>query len=273
MRFGVDAAQHQLTWDELVERARWAEQVGFEGLWLFDHFKALYGDPSGPCLEAWTLLAALAAKTERIRLGTLVTGMTHRLPSILAIQALTVDHVSGGRVELAVGAAWNESEHRELGIPFPPTSERIDRFEEGVQILRLLLTEDEVTFGGEHYTLDKATVRPRPLQLPHPPLWIGGSGRRRMLPLAGRHADVWHGWADSAEELREMNEIIDRAAEQAGRDPADIARSTNLSLSQPIDDIRREFDGYREGRISYLILSWPSEGASRVEEVYSALSA
>ena len=124
MRFGLDVSQHQLTWDEILSRARFAEAAGFDGVWVFDHFKPLYADPKGPCFEAWTLLAALAAATERIRLGALVTGVTYRHPSILTAEAVTVDHVSGGRLELAIGAAWFEQEHRELGVEFPADGER-----------------------------------------------------------------------------------------------------------------------------------------------------
>ena len=148
MRFGLDISQHQLTWDEIVARARLAEDAGIDGVWVFDHFKALYADPKGPSLEGWTLLAGLARETSRVRLGTLVTGMTYRHPAVLAAEVVTVDHLSGGRVECAIGAAWNEPEHRELGIPFPPTAERMDRLEEGIQILRSLFTEEDVTFEG-----------------------------------------------------------------------------------------------------------------------------
>src|SRR6266705_2501725 len=126
MRFDLDVAQHQLEWPELLSRIRYAEDTGFEGAWVFDHFKPLYGDPTGPCLEAWTLIAALAASTERIRLGALVTGVTYRHPSILATEAITVDHVSNGRLEMSLGAAWMEAEHRELGVPFPPRKERFE---------------------------------------------------------------------------------------------------------------------------------------------------
>src|SRR3989304_8286044 len=127
MRLGLDFAQHHLSWEEILARVRYAEETGFDGAWVFDHFQSLYGDPGGPCLEGWTLLAALAAATERIRLGTLVTGMTHRHPSVLATEAVTVDHVSNGRVECAVGAAWNRDEHRELGVAFPGVRERGER--------------------------------------------------------------------------------------------------------------------------------------------------
>jgi F420-dependent oxidoreductase-like protein len=266
MRFGLDVAQHQLTWDQILERVRFAEDAGFDGAWVFDHFTALYADPDGPCLEGWTLLAALAASTSSIRLGTLVTGMTHRHPSVLAAEVVTVDHVSGGRVECAVGAAWNVEEHTELGIPFPPIGERMDRLEEGVQVLALLMSGERVSFEGEHYRLDEALLRPAPVQQPHPPVWIGGSGRRRLLPIAGRHADVWHGWSDTPEELSEMNAIVDRAAEQAGRDPAAILRASSLSISEPWDQVKRSFEWMRDGGIGYLVVEWPSEGASRIGE-------
>src|SRR5918911_461064 len=130
MRLGLDISQHQLTWNEISDRASLAEVAGFDGVWVFDHFKPLYGSPKGPCLEGWTLLAALAAATQRLRLGVLVTGITYRHPSILAAEAVTVDHVSNGRLELGLGAAWYEGEHRQLGLPFPPAPDRIDRLEE-----------------------------------------------------------------------------------------------------------------------------------------------
>lgn len=266
MRFGLDVAQHQLTWNEILERVRLAEQVGFEGAWVFDHFSALYADPDGPCLEGWTLLGALAAATSTIRLGTLVTGMTHRLPSILATEVVTVDHISGGRVECAVGAAWNVDEHTELGIRFPSAGERMDRLEEGIQVLKALMSSERVSFAGAHYRLQDALLRPKPVQQPHPPIWVGGTGRKRLLPIAGRHADVWHGWADSPGELAEMNSIVDRSAEGVGRDPASILRASNLSISEPWDEVTRAFEWMRDGGIAYLVVEWPTEGRARLDE-------
>ena len=265
MRLGLQTDQHRLEWPELLEHARFAEEAGFDGVWIFDHFKPLYGQGPGPCLEAWTLLAALAAATTRIRLGTLVTGVTYRHPSVLAAEAVTVDHVSGGRLELAVGAAWFEEEHAELGIPFPPAGERIDRLEECLEVLRLLLTTDGARFSGRHYQLRGATYRPRPLQTPWPPLWVGGSGERRMLPLVGRFADVWHCFSPPDDYARKW-EIVAEHAEKAGRDPGAILRSTNLSLSEPWDDVRRTADAHRSNGVGYLVCSWPSEGRGRLEE-------
>jgi F420-dependent oxidoreductase-like protein len=265
MRLGLDVSQHQLDWPELLRRVRFGEVAGFDGAWVFDHFKALYGDPTGPCMEGWTLLAALAASTERIRLGTLVTGVTYRHPSVLAAEAVTVDQVSGGRLELAMGAAWFEGEHRELGIPFPPMRERAERLEEAVQVIRLLMTEDRASFEGRHYRLEGATYRPRPAQQPHPPIWIGASGEQLTIPIAGRQADVWHCFG-SVEALERKAAVLDRAARDAGRDPASIERATDLSISEPWDEVRERADRLREIGFSYLVVSWPSEGWDRFEE-------
>ena len=263
MRFGLDVSQHQLTWPELADRVRFAEESGFDGAWVFDHFSALYGDPSGPCLEGWTLLAALAAETSSIRLGALVTGVTHRHPSVLTTEAVTVDHVSGGRVEFGIGAAWNENEHRSLGIPFPATKERMQRLEEAIQVYRLLTTGEEVSFEGRYYTLDRARYRPRPLQQPHPPVWVGANGRQLGLPLAGRTADAWHAWSRDYEAKWD---IVRAAAEKAGRDPARILQSSSLSISESWTQVKDVYARLAKAGVDYLIVGWPSEGKARLDE-------
>jgi F420-dependent oxidoreductase-like protein len=264
-QFGIDTAQHQLSWTELLERVRFAEEAGFDGIWLFDHFKALYGDPGGPCLEAWTLLAALGAATTRIRLGPMVTGMTYRHPSMLAMEAITVDQISGGRVELAVGAAWFEQEHRELGFDYPGTKTRAERLEEGVQVMRLLMTEDDVSFHGKHFQLNHATYRPRPVQQPHPPVWIGADGERLMLPIVARRADVWHSSA-SFDVYHRKSQLLDRLASEAGRDPASIRRAASVSLDDKDAEVKRNIDRLLEIGVSYIYLGWPSAGQARIEE-------
>ena len=264
MRIGVDVSQHQLTWPELRSRVAFVEDAGFDGAWVFDHFTPLYGERGGPCMEGWTLLAALAACTTRIRLGALVTGVTYRHPSLLAAEAVTVDHVSDGRLELGIGAAWFAQEHEELGFDFPPTGERIDRLEEAIAVAKALFTTDGADFDGRHYRLRTASYNPKPVQRPHPPIWVGANGERRMLPLAGRHADVWHG-SGSAADLARKSAVVDRAAEEAGRDPAVITRATNLSISEPWDEVRRRADDVREAGISYLVVSWPADRA-RMDE-------
>ncbi|MFN2606658.1 MAG: TIGR03560 family F420-dependent LLM class oxidoreductase [Acidimicrobiales bacterium] len=270
MRIGLDVSQHRLTWDEILARVRLAEDAGFDGAWVFDHFKPLYGRGPGPCLEAYTLLAALAAATSRIRLGALVTGMTYRHPSVLAAEAVTVDHVSGGRLELAVGAGWFEDEHAELGIPFPPTAERIDRLEEAIAVLDALCTTDGATVSGRHYSLDGATYLPRPVQRPRPPLWIGAGGTKRTIPLAARHADVWHSFG-SVDTLQAKAAVLDDHARRAGRDPAAITRATNLSLSEPWDEVRTTALALADAGFTYLVASWPGEGRSRVGEFVDRL--
>jgi len=261
----METDQHRVEWPELVERVRFAEEVGFEGAWIFDHFTPLYGEGPGPCLEGWTLLAGLAASTERIRLGTLVTGATYRHPSLMAAEALTVDHISGGRLELGIGTGWYETEHRQLGFAFPPAGARVDRLEETLEVLHLLMTADGASFEGRYARLDGATLHPRPLQRPHPPIWIGAKGEQRMLPLVGRVADAWHSHASGAERQRKWA-IVAAAAEASGRDPASILQATNLSLSEPWDQVRATAEAHHRAGVGYLICSWPSEGRARMEE-------
>jgi alkanesulfonate monooxygenase SsuD/methylene tetrahydromethanopterin reductase-like flavin-dependent oxidoreductase (luciferase family) len=210
-------------------------------------------------------MAALAQATETIRLGTLVTGMTYRHPSVLAAQAVTVDHISGGRVELAVGAAWNDDEHEELGIPFPPMKERAERLEEGVQVMRLLMTEDAVTFEGRHHSLDDATYHPRPIQTPYPPIWIGAEGEKIMLPVVARQADAWHS-SGTLDELTRRNRLLDAMAEEAGRDPKSILRAADLSISEPWAEVMATAEGLQEAGFEYLVVGWPTEGWDRTKE-------
>ncbi len=265
LRIDVDISQHQQTWDELQDRVGFAEEAGFGAAWVFDHFKVLYGPPEGPCFEAWTLLAGLAAVTTRIRLGALVTGVTYRHPSVLAAEAVTVDHISNGRLELGIGAAWHGQEHDELGIDFPSAGGRLSRLAEAVDVITALMTESGTTYEGRHYRLNNATYRPFPVQRPYPPLWIGGGGERKLLPLAARKADVWHGFG-SVPELARKSRLLDRLAQEKGRDPASIRRSTSLSLSEPWDEVRRDVQAKHDAGFEILVASWPSEGRPRIEE-------
>ena len=173
MRFGLDVAQQRMPWDEVVSRVQLAEELGFDGAWGFDHFQPMYGEGPGETFEGMTTLAAWSGITERVRLGLLVAGVTYRHPSVFAAEAITIDHASNGRLELTYGAAWFDKEHQELGIPFPVLKDRVDAFEEAVQIVRGLLTTDHFTFEGRHFQVHDATLFPRPVQQPHPPIWIG----------------------------------------------------------------------------------------------------
>jgi F420-dependent oxidoreductase-like protein len=265
MRFGLDIAQQRMEWDDLLGRVRLAEDLGFDGAWGFDHFVPMYGDGPGNCFEGMTTLAALASATSRIRLGLLVTGVTYRHPSVLAAQAVTVDHASHGRLELALGAAWHGAEHHQLGIDFPPLGERFDRLEDCLEILTRLFTGDVVDYRGRVYSLAGAQLRPTPVQQPRPPLWIGGSGRRRTLPLVAAFADVWHCY-ESPQAYRELSAVVDELARARGRDPATITRASSLSLSEPWREVRANAEAMRAAGVGYLVCGWPGEGAARVEE-------
>src|SRR3954452_19868738 len=187
MRFGLDIAQQRVTWDELVSRVQFAEELGFDGAWGFDHFQPMYGEGVGETFEGMTTLAALAGVTSTIRLGLLVTGMTYRHPSVFAAQAMTIDHALHGRLELSFGAAWFDKEHTELGIPFPPTSERFDLLEDSLEIATRLFTGETVSYEGRLVPRKAARIQPPRVHRPPPPFWIGGAGPKRTLPLVARY--------------------------------------------------------------------------------------
>jgi len=263
MRFGLDVAQQRISWSELVSRVQLAEELGFDGAWGFDHFQPMYGEGPGETFEGMTTLAALAGVTSRIRLGLLVTGVTYRHPSVFAAQAVTVDHASRGRLELSLGAAWFDKEHRELGIPFPSTPERFDLLEDALEIVLRLFTGEVVSYAGRVVSLEDARVLPMPVQQPHPPIWIGGSGPRRTLPLVARYADVWHTWG-TPNSLREANARLDQLATAAGREPASIMRASSLSLDD-VDTAGRHAAKWRDAGCGYLVCGWPEAGRSQVE--------
>ncbi len=272
MRFGIDVAQQRVDFNEVVSRTRFAENVGFDGAWGFDHFVPMYGRGPGNCFEGMTTLAAMASVTSQIRLGLLVTGVTYRHPSVLAAQALTIEHASQGRLELAMGAAWFEPEHHQLGIDFPPIGQRFDMLEDALEIMLRLYTGDEVSYDGKVFHLDRARMLPTPVQSPHPPIWIGGSGRRRTLPIAARFADVWHTFADPGG-ITALSAQLSRLAEGIGRDPTQITRASSLSLSEPLDQVRRNAEAMREAGVGYLVCGWPEVGRQRVEEFASTTMA
>jgi alkanesulfonate monooxygenase SsuD/methylene tetrahydromethanopterin reductase-like flavin-dependent oxidoreductase (luciferase family) len=263
MRFGLDVAQQRMPWDEVVSRVQFAEELGFDGAWGFDHFQPMYGEGLGEAFEGMTTLAALSSATSRIRLGLLVTGVTYRHPSVFAAQAVTIDHASHGRLELSLGAAWFDKEHNELGIPFPSTRERFDLLEDALEIVTRLFTGEVVSYDGSVVSLRDARLRPLPVQQPHPPIWIGGSGPRRTLPLVARFADVWHSWG-TPNSLRDANQRVDELATKAGRDPSSIMRASSLSLDD-LDTARKHASKWRDTGYGYLVCGWPDAGRAQVE--------
>jgi len=263
MRFGLDVTPQRMPWDEAVRRVQLAEELGFDGVWGFDHFQPMYGDGPGEVFEAMTYLAALAGITSRIRLGVLVAGMTYRHPSVYAAQALTIDHASHGRLEMTFGAAWFDKEHDELGIPFPSTGERFDLLEDSLEIATRLFTGEVVDYAGKRVSLEHAQLLPQPVQKPHPPIWIGGSGPKRTLPLVAKYADVWHSFG-TPNSMREAYERIDQLAEKEGRDPTSILRAGSISLDD-IETSRKHAGKWRDAGYGYLVCGWPGAGDKQVE--------
>ncbi len=233
MRFGLFLSQANKSLARIYDEFQMAEDLGFEHAWLVDHLVDTDGPPDHPCLEAWTLLAAIAARTKRIRLGVLVTSNTFRNPALLLKEVVTVDHISGGRLTLGLGSGWHADEHRRYGIELPEPAERVDRFAEAVELITLLMSQPRTTFHGRHYTLDDAPLEPRPIQQPRIPILIAAH-RPRMLGLAARFADQWDTFAEMpgtatdgvATTIEERIRALDDACLAIGRDPAEIRRST-----------------------------------------------
>jgi F420-dependent oxidoreductase-like protein len=212
---------------------RAADALGFPAVWNYDHFYGLV-DPTTPTLEGWTTLAAMAVVIRRARVGCLVSGVTYRNPAILAKMAVTVDHISGGRMDFGIGAGWHEAEHRGYGIDFPGPGERVAMVDEALTVIRRLWTEDSVDFAGRFYTLDDARCDPKPVQRPHPPIVIGAV-QPKMLRVTARHADEWNMPGTDPQEWALTSSRLDNACAESGRDPSTIRRSVQLFLhpSQP----------------------------------------
>ncbi len=220
-QFGIVRNQN-LDWETMARHWRAFEECGFDSIWHADHYQRP-SVPDAPFLEGWTLLAALAQKTERVRIGLLVTSNTFRHPPLVAKQAVTVDHISGGRLELGMGTGWFRGEHDNFGVDFPEPPELVARFQEAVILIDKLLTQEVTTFDGAYYQVKDAPFRPAPVQRPRPPLTLGAHGPR-MLRFAARYADRWNSHG-TVEEIRERNARLDEACLAVGRDPGEIIRS------------------------------------------------
>src|SRR5215475_15735314 len=209
--------------DHIAGLAAAAEEARFDSVWVMDHFFQLppLGGPGQPMLEAYTLLGALAARTRRVQLGTLVSGVTYRNPGILAKIVTTLDVISGGRAILGIGGAWYEVEHKGLGVDYPGDRVRLDMLEEAVQVCRAMFTGDDVSFTGAHYQIDHARNLPRPVQAGGPKIMIGGGGEKRTLRLVARYADMCNVTGDVSTLARKIDALRRHCAE-AGRDPAEV---------------------------------------------------
>jgi F420-dependent oxidoreductase-like protein len=221
---GIPAERH---WETMTGVAARLESAGYDSAWVYDHFHTVPEPSQEATYEAWTLMAALAAATSTIRLGQMCTCNSYRPPSFLAKIASCIDVISGGRLEFAIGAGWYEHEYLAYGYPFPKASVRIGQLGEAVQIIKKMWMDDEATFKGKYYEVAGAINQPKPLQRPHPPLWIAGGGEKLTLRLVAEHAD-YANFAGALETFVAKSEILDGHCEAVGRDPAEIGRTVHM---------------------------------------------
>jgi|TARA_B110000014_G_scaffold100807_1_gene69257 F420-dependent oxidoreductase-like protein len=229
MRFGIKTVPEHTSWGDMLDVWRAADEIElFETAWNFDHFYPIIGDGDGPCLEAWVTLSALAQATSRIRIGCMVNGVPYRHPALVANMAASLDIVSDGRLELGLGAGWNEQETEAYGIDLLPIGQRMDRFEEAVEVVDSLLSNEFTTFRGKYFQLEQARCEPKGPQQPRPPIVIGGAGEKRTLRIAARFAQHWNISFVTPDQFIKKNEILLTHCESVGRDSSLITRSVQI---------------------------------------------
>ena len=275
MRYAISTSPQRCTWDWLVEVWRKADEIElFESGWTFDHFYPLFGDSTEDCLEGWISLTALLQETKRIRGGVLVTGMLYRHPAVLANMASTLDITSNGRLELGVGAGWNEEECEAYGIELGSMQERFDRFEEGMEIVTQLLKQDRSTFRGNWYSLQDAMNNPKGPQNPLP-ICIGGGGLRRTIPAVAKYAHHWNYGTQtmSLEDFKMRHNVFLKACEKEERDPDDILISTMLRYDGDAQATIQQAREYEEAGVKLGIVSIPKDKSPEiVEEIAEILA-
>lgn len=270
--FGIKTAPQHISYEEIVSVWQEAESIElYEHAWLFDHFAPIVGSLDGECYEGWTALAALAAITNRLRLGLMVTGNTYRHPAVLAKIASTVDIISKGRLEFGIGAGWNEYEHSSMGIPLYAPGERIARLDEACDIIKSLFTEHLTTYDGRYYQLKDARSEPKPVQKPYPPFMIGGSGERKTLRVVAKHADYWNYTCGTVDEFKRKVGILHEHCAEVGRNPADIKLSYQQVVdfektNEAIETIKQFVDAGVTHYVLYVRTPFPDHVAARLAE-------
>jgi F420-dependent oxidoreductase-like protein len=259
--FGIKTAPQHTNYADMLAVWQAADALEvFEHAWLFDHFIPIAGDVDGPCLEGWTLLAAFAAQTRRIRVGLMVNGNTYRHPAVLANMAATVDIISNGRLDMGVGAGWNVLEHESYGIELLPPGKRISQFEEACEVIRLLWTEHLADFDGKYYQLKQARCEPKPIQKPYPPFVIGGSGEKRTLRVVAKYAKVWNFAGGTVEEFTHKYNVLKEHCRTVDRDPDTIDRSIQLRFDpNDLGELVSRTRSFMEAGANHVIfnLTWP----------------
>ena len=276
-RFAIKTPTHHTTWEKLLEVWRAADaHPTFESAWNFDHFYPIHGDTDGPCLEGWVTLSALAQATERIRVGTMVTGIHFRHPAVTASMASSLDIVSGGRLELGLGAGWYELETEAYGIDLGTVGERMTRFEEGTDVIHSLLTQEHTDFDGDFFHLRQARNEPKPVQRPRPPIVIGGRGEKRTLRLVAKYASMWDALfvEEEIDEWKRLREVLWQHCRDVGRDPEQISCSAHLSLPPDPDfaEVARRAERHFEAGLDVVMLGLgAAHDASTIESLAAVL--
>ncbi|HEY4028393.1 MAG TPA: LLM class F420-dependent oxidoreductase [Candidatus Dormibacteraeota bacterium] len=256
IRIGLKLAPQMCTIEQLRAVWRLADEAGFDHAWIFDHYNPIGGNPlDGDIHEGWTLLAAMAEATSRVRIGNMVTGNTYRHPGVLAKIATTVDHLSAGRLEFGLGAGWAEVEHTMLGLHFGTVGERLRRLDEACVVIKKLWTEEKADFEGRYYQLTGAIANPKPVQRPYPPIWIGGGGERKTLRIVAQHADVWNMAGGTIEVANHKVDVLRQHCEAVGRDIGEIRLSVQLRLDlDNLDGSLREVDAFTKAGFTELVM-------------------
>lgn len=245
--------QEGVRWPEWVDLARACEEAGIEGLFRSDHYASFHRGSGHGALDAWATLAALAAVTRRIRIGVLVSPVTFRHPSDLSRSAVTVDHVSGGRVEVGLGAGWHEEEHRLHRFPFPPLGTRLELLEEQLEIVGRQWAEEEFDFHGRHYRLEACRAEPKPVQQPRPPLIVGGAGGPRSIRLAARFADEYNTFARTIDDVRERRDLLLETCEREGRAPIRFTLMTQIA-PDTVEEVFERVSAFRDEGVDRVYL-------------------
>lgn len=245
-RYAIKTPNHHTTWENMLGIWKEADQIDvFESAWNWDHLYPLRSDPHGLSLDGWVTLSALASETSRLRIGSMVNGMHFRHPSITTKMAVTLDHISDGRFNLGLGAGWFEEEAEAHGLDLGTMKERFDRFDEGLEVIVSLLVNEKTDFSGDFYELKGALSEPKAMQEPHPPICIGGSGRKRTLRAVARWAQMWDALMVKPDEWVELREVLEGHCQDVGRDSAEIDCSVHVRYSKD-DDVSRLADTAQE---------------------------
>ena len=275
MRFAIKTAPQHTTWQAMLDVFKAADDIDlYESGWTFDHFYPIFSDPTGPCLEGWVATTALAQATSRLRVGLMVTGNPYRHPAVLANMAATLDVISNGRLELGIGAGWNQQECDAYGIELPPLRERFDRFDEALAVVTGLLSNETTDVDGKHYQLRDARCEPKPVQRPHPPICIGGGGEKRTLRAVATYAQHWNLAGGTPEVFTHKLGVLHEHCAAIGRDPAEIMTSTQLrhAVGQDPAVVAEQANAFRDVGCDLIVVAiTPPHDPAILEPLASAL--